>query len=201
MGITAVDWTIEVSLEAGVRHRVRWRLSDYCLHQKDGQRISLLTTHTHWDAKHTRTTLMLTPSCTFFFGVGVGLNKGHQSSSLGVFTLVWQRNTIPPLNASSACSHRACLKAVKSGNLCCNGEQSDQVSTKHCAPPVEQTCLFHHKPLWRRHLEVLLILLLYPNRHFRVVLGSRNIRSTNTSFSHTARFALAVFTHVISPFV
>lgn len=147
---------------------------------------SLLATHS---LRRKHTTHAQPHRACLFFGVDVSLDKGHQSSSSGVFTLVLPRGTTPDLSASSPCSHRARLKASKVGKLCGKGEQCDPLSTKHHAPPVEQACLFHQKPLWRRHLEVPLIIFCY---HFRVVLYSRKASTSNTSLSHTPGFVLSV---------
>lgn len=76
--------------------------------------VSLLATHTHWDA-YTPHAQKKTSSCLSVFGVDVSLNKRHQSSSSGVFTFVLRRGTTPDLTASLPCSHRACLKALKVG--------------------------------------------------------------------------------------
>lgn len=130
--VTAVGRTIEASLEAGVRHRVRWGAQQLLFTSKRWSvHPSLLTTHTHRDANHTRTTLMLTPSCTSFFGVGVSSNKGHQSSSSGVFTLVWPRSTTPLPDRFFCVLSQSLLESVKNGNLSGKGGQCDLVQNRH----------------------------------------------------------------------
>lgn len=149
--VTAVDGTIAWSLGAGVRNRVRWGLSYYCLHQKDGQRIFLRRTHSQRHKHTTHTQPHAHPIVHiffFFFGVGVSLNKGHQSSSLGVFTLVLQRSTTPHLTASSACSHRASLKASKAGTSVERGTEWPSLHQAPCA-----SCRTRHAHSTRNHYE------------------------------------------------
>lgn len=138
--VTAVDGTIAWSLGAGVRNRVRWGLSYYCLHQKDGQRIFLRRTHSqrHKHTTHTQPHAHPIVHIFFFFLEWVSAWIKDIKAAAWVSLLLCCREAPPPtwLLLRRAPIELAWKRQKREPRW--KGEQSDPLCTKHRAPPVEQ---------------------------------------------------------------